>query len=84
MKVRVADKAIIDEEELLRTALQRTVGGTNEASDGTEITFVAYRDECLTQLLSADGYDTLLERRRRKEFVILPSATEREGDGGVC
>ena len=47
MKVRVADKAIIDEEELLRTALQRTVGSTDEASNGTEITLIAYRDESL-------------------------------------
>ena len=66
MKVRVADKAIIDEEELLSTTLQCAMRGTDEASDGAEVTFVAYRDECLAKLLSANGYDTLLERRRRK------------------
>ena len=47
MKVRVADKAIIDEEELLCTTLQSAMRGTDEASDGAEVAFVAYGDESL-------------------------------------
>ena len=76
----MTDEAIIDEEVLLCSALQRRRGCAYEASYRAEGTLVAHGDERLGELLPPDADDTLLERTGRERLVILPCTTEGEGD----
>ena len=76
----MTDEAIIDEEVLLRSTLQRRGGCADEASYRAEGTLVAHGDERLRELLPPDTDDTLLERTGRERLVVLPCTTEREGD----
>ena len=74
----MADEAVIDEEILLRSLLERSSGGTDEAAYSAEGTLVAHRDKGTRKLRSTDVDDALLERTCWEYLVVLPCTTQRE------
>ena len=78
MEVRMADEAVIDEEILLRSLLERSRGGADEATYCAEGTLVAHRNEGTRKLCSPDVDDALLERTCWEYLVVLPCTTQRE------
>ena len=75
MEVGMADEAVIDEEILLRSLLERCSGGTDEAAYSAEGTLVAHRDKGTRKLCSTDVDDALLERTCWEYLVVLPCTT---------
>ena len=75
MEVGMADEAVIDEEILLRSLLERSRGGTDEAAYRAEGALVAYRNEGTRKLRSTDVDDALFERTCWEYLVVLPCTT---------
>ena len=75
MEVGMADEAVIDEEILLRSLLERSSGGTDEAAYRAEGTLVAHRNEGTGKLRSTDVDDALFERTCWEYLVVLPCTT---------
>ena len=78
MEVGMTDEAVIDEEILLRSLLERSSGSTDEATYCAEGTLVAHRNEGTRKLCSPDVDDALLERTCWEYLVVLPCTTQRE------
>ena len=75
MEVGMADEAVVDEEILLRSLLERSRGGADEATYCAEGTLVAHRNEGTGKLRSTDVDDALFKRTCWEYLVVLPCTT---------